>query len=121
MKCVASVQAGVCGFSTTVTANSPDDQMVTLEVETDCQKIAGLAEALREKEIDGYDEIAAGFEGVIMSAVRASLSGCCAGCAVPPAIFKALQVAARVALPREVTITIEAGQAGAKEERGCPM
>jgi len=43
---------------------------------------------------------------VVMSAVRATLSGCCAGCAVPVGIFKALQVAARVALPREVTITM---------------
>jgi len=109
MKCVARVQAGVCGFSTTVTADSPDDQMVTLEVETDCQKIAGLAEALRGKEIDGYDEIAKGFDGVVMSAVRATLSGCCAGCAVPVGIFKSLQAAAAVALPRDVAITMERG------------
>ena len=107
MKCVARVQAGVCGFSTTVTADSPDDQMVTLEMETDCQKIAGLAEALRGKEIDGYDEIGAGFDGVVMTAVRSNLSGCCAGCAVPVGIFKALQVAARVALPKEVEIRVE--------------
>ena len=109
MKCIARVQAGVCGFSTTVTADSPDDQMVTLEVETDCQKIAGLAEALRGKEIDGYDEIAKGFDGVVMSAVRATLSGCCAGCAVPVGIFKSLQAAAAVALPRDVAITMERG------------
>jgi len=109
MKCIARVQAGVCGFSTTVTADSPDDQMVTLEMETDCQKIAGLAEVLRGKAIDGYDEIAAGFEGVVMTAVRSNLSGCCAGCAVPVGIFKALQAAARVALPRDVAITMERG------------
>jgi len=109
MKCIARVQAGVCGFATMVTADSPDDQMVTVEIETDCQKIAGLAEALRGKEIDGYDEIAAGFGGAIMSAVRSSLSGCCAGCAVPVGVFKALQVAARVALPKEVAITMETG------------
>jgi hypothetical protein len=83
--------------------------MVTLEVETDCQKIAGLAEALRGKEIDGYDEIAKGFDGVVMSAVRATLSGCCAGCAVPVGIFKSLQAAAAVALPRDVAITMERG------------
>jgi len=109
MKCIARIQAGVCGFTTTVTAVSPDDQMVTLEIETDCQKIAGLAEALRGKEIDGYDEIAKGFDGVVMSAVRASLSGCCAGCAVPVGVFKAMQAAAAVALPRDVAITMERG------------
>ena len=106
MKCVARVQAGVCGFTTTVTAYSPDDQMVTLAIETDCEKIASLAAALRGKEIDGYDEIAAGFDGVVMTAVRGSLSGCCAGCAVPAGIFKSLQVAARVALPRDMAIAM---------------
>jgi hypothetical protein len=109
MKCIARVQAGVCGFTTTVTADSPDDQMVTFGIETDCQKIAGLAEVLKGKQIDGYDEIAKGFEGVVMSAVRASLSGCCAGCAVPVGIFKAMQAAAAVALPRDVAITMEKG------------
>lgn len=109
MKCTARVQAGVCGFATTITADAPDDQMVTLKIETDCQKIAGLAEALQGKEIDGYDEIAKGFEGVVMTAVRASLLGCCAGCAVPVGIFKAMQAAAAVALPRDVTIIMEKG------------
>lgn len=80
MKCFVRVQAGVCGFTTNVTSDAPDDQMVTFGIETDCQKIAGLAEALRGKEIDAYDEIHAGFDGVVMTAVRAALSGCCAGC-----------------------------------------
>ena len=106
MKCTAEIQAGVCGFATKVTADSPDDQMVTLEIETDCDKIAGLAQALNGNEIDGYDEIAKGFDGVVMSAARATLSGCCAGCAVPAGIFKALQAAARVALPRDVSIQL---------------
>ncbi len=80
--------------------------MVTLEIETDCDKIAGLSQALNGDEIDGYDEIAKGFDGVVMSAARATLSGCCAGCAVPAGIFKALQAAARVALPRDVSIQL---------------
>lgn len=109
MKCIARVQAGVCGFNTTVTADSPDDQMVRFDIETDCEKIAGLAEVLKGKEIDGYDEIAKGSDGVVLSAVRASLSGCCAGCAVPVGMFKALQAAARVALPRDVAIAMEKG------------
>ena len=106
MKCIARVQAGVCGFTTTVTADSPNEQMVTFALETDCQKIAGLAEVLRGKEVDAYDEIHAGHDGVVMGAVRASLSGCCAGCAVPVAVFKSLQVAARVALPRDIEIKL---------------
>ena len=109
MKCTAHIQAGVCGFATDVTADAPDEQSVTLNIETNCDKIAGLAEALAGKEIDGYDEIAKGFDGVVMTAVRSGLSGCCAGCAVPVGIFKALQAAARVALPKDVAITIKEG------------
>ncbi len=106
MKCSARVEAGVCGFCTNITANSADDQLVLLSFETDCEKIGKLAEALHTVEIDAYEEIKAGFEGVIMSAVRQHLTGCCAGCAVPVGIFKAVQVAANVALPKEVSITL---------------
>ena len=109
MKCTARVEAGVCGFTTTVSADSPDDQFVRLNIETDCQTIAALAEALKGKQIDGYAEIGAGFDGVVMSTVRAHLSGCCAGCAVPVGIFKSVQVAARVALPKDIAIRMARG------------
>ncbi len=106
MKCTARVEAGVCGFYTEVTADSPDDQLVTLSIKTDCEKIGRLAVTLQGAEIDAYDEIGDGFDGVVMSAVRQHLTGCCAGCAVPAGLFKAVQVAARVALPREVRIVL---------------
>jgi len=106
MKCRAEIQAGVCGFTTTVIADSPDDQMVALSITTDCDKIAKLAAALSEGPIDAYDEIGRGFDGVVMSAVRANLTGCCAGCAVPVGLFKSVQAAARVALPRPVSIDL---------------
>jgi hypothetical protein len=107
MNCVARIAAGVCGFATNVTARSKDDQEVILDIQTDCEKIGALAESLNGRKIDGYQEIGAGFGGVVMSAARSHLSGCCAGCAVPAGIFKALQVAARVALPRDISITMK--------------
>ncbi len=106
MNCKADISAGVCGFKTAVSASSPDDQMVTLQIETDCPKIGAVAQSLGGKEIDGYQEIQAGFGGVVMSAARANLSGCCAGCIVPAGIFKAVQVAAQVALPRDATVSL---------------
>jgi len=106
MKCVAEVQAGVCGFTTRIAAESPEEEMVTFAIETDCQKIGGLAEALQGRQFDAYDEIHKGFEGEVMQAVRGSLSGCCAGCAVPVGVFKAMQVAARLALPKDLSITL---------------
>jgi hypothetical protein len=107
MKCAARIDAGVCGFTTTVRADAPDGQMVRLAIQTDCDKISALAQMLEGREIDGYAEIGAGFDGVILSAARSALSGCCAACAVPVGLFKASQVAAQVALPKAIAITIE--------------
>jgi hypothetical protein len=106
MKCTAEIAAGVCGFATTVAAEA-NEESVTLTITTDCQKVQGLAEALHGRQIDAYEEIHRGHDGAIMTAVRAHLLGCCAGCAVPVGIFKAMQVAARVALPKDVTIAME--------------
>ena len=101
-----TINAGVCGFHTTVTARSDDMQMVSLEIASDCEKIRGLAEALKNP-IDAYQEIGDGSDGVVLKAARSHLKGCCAGCAVPSGIFKSVQVAGGVALPSPVSITIE--------------
>ncbi len=108
MKCVAEVQAGVCGFKTTIAAEA-EEEMVSFTLTSDCEKTQGLGKALGGRTFDAYREIHTGFDGEVMQTVRASLSGCCAGCAVPVGIFKAMQVAAAVALPRDVTITMEKG------------
>jgi hypothetical protein len=106
MRSRAEICAGVCGFATTVVADAPDEQMVALTITTNCDTIARLAEALMGQQIDAYQEISKGFNGAVLSAARAHLSGCCAGCAVPPGIFKSVQAAARVALPRSVSIEL---------------
>jgi len=107
VKCTNEIQAGICGHTTKVIADSPDEQMVTLAMETDCKKIVALAEALKGITIDGYAEVGAGFEGVVLTAARQQLSGCCAGCVVPAGLFKAVQVAARVALPKDISMTMQ--------------
>ena len=102
----ATINAGVCGFHTTVAACSDDLQLVTLKIESECEKIRGLAAALTTP-IDAYQEIGDGSDGVVLSAARAHLKGCCAGCAVPSGVFKSVQVAGGVALPAPISITIE--------------
>jgi hypothetical protein len=109
VKCQVRVAAGVCGFTTRIAADAPDDEMVTLSIESDCEKIGALARALSGDPIDAYQEIHRGFDGVVLSAVRTGLSGCCAGCVVPSGIFKAVQVAARVALPQAMAIEFGEG------------
>jgi hypothetical protein len=101
-----TIKAGVCGFHTTVTARSGDMQIVTLELASECEKIRGLAEALKDP-IDAYQEIGDGSDGIVLKAAVAHLKGCCAGCVVPSGIFKSVQVAGGVALPAPVSFTIE--------------
>ena len=103
----AEIEAGVCGFRTTAVAASEDGQMVTFVIESNCEKVTALAGDLLSKQpFDAYEEIKLGSDGKIMTCVRDSLKGCCAGCAVPAGIFKAMQVAAELALPRDITIRI---------------
>jgi len=105
MKATVTIHAGVCGFVTEATANSPDQQHVEFAITSPCEKIQGLAGILPV--VDAYAEIGAGFEGEFHRAVRSALSGCCSGCAVPIGLFKAMQVAASLALPASVSMELE--------------
>lgn len=99
------IRAGVCGFTTKVNAESDDMQNVTFRIESDCPNITKLAEGFPS--VDGYEEIGAGFSGVIHQRAVSILKGCCSGCAVPSGLFKSMQVAAGLALPAPVSIEIE--------------
>lgn len=100
-----TIQAGVCGFTTTAVATSDDDQMVSFAIESDCENIKRLAGLLGP--VDAYGELGAGFDGAMHSAARQALKGCCSGCVVPSGLFKAMQVAARLALPKDISIRFE--------------
>lgn len=103
----ATINAGVCGFVTEVTATCEDGQNVSFVVESPCEKIQALGAALPA--VDAFAEIGAGFEGQLLSTVRTVVGGCCASCVVPAGVFKAMQVAARLALPAAVDIQLERG------------
>lgn len=104
MQAKATINAGVCGFTTLVTAQSDDMQNVTFAIESDCENIKRLAADFPQ--VDGYSEIGAGFDGAIHQAVRETLKGCCSGCVVACGIFKSMQVAAGLALPAPASIDI---------------
>lgn len=107
MKSTVRIEAGICGFQTDAAGVSDDDQMVTLDVRSSCEKIRSLGEILKARgPIDAYQEISPGAEGVIMQSVRSMLKGCCAGCAVPAGLFKGMQVAAGLALPKDIHIVL---------------
>jgi len=103
----AEIDAGVCGYVTHVNGLSDDQQNVTLEVNSSCEKIDKLGQMLQEHgHIDAYQEIGLGAEGVLLRTVREALTGCCAGCAVPVGLFKVLQISAGLALPKDITICL---------------
>jgi len=98
------IEAGICGFVTEIEASSEDSQHVSFKVNTDCEKIKNLSEKLIS--YDAYNEIKDGFDGELYKAIRGELKGCCSGCAVSVGFFKSMQVAAMLALPKNISITI---------------
>lgn len=107
----AVVRAGVCGFTTRVRAESEDDFSVRLAVESDCEKVRAFGAELAEAgAIDGLAEIAQGHEGTILSIAARHCRGCCAACVAPDGAFKAMQVAAGLALPVSVQIELAGGE-----------
>jgi hypothetical protein len=107
MKAKAEVDAGVCGFKALVHAVSEDGQFVTFDMSTDCDKNkAVFDDLLALGPLDAYREISPQGEGAIMGTVHARLKGCCAACAIPVAVFKSMQVAAGLALPKDISIKI---------------
>ncbi len=110
MKALVVVDGGICGFQSRIHANSEDSQNVTFKITSGCEKARAFGEALTAKgPVDGYAEIGAGSEGVVLGIARELLNGCCAACAVPVGAFKAMQVAAGVALPKDVSLKMTAG------------
>ena len=100
-----SINAGICGFVTQATARCGDGQLVRFQVESPCERIQQLGTQLNT--LDAFAEIGAGFDGELHKAVRKSLKGCCSGCVVPAGLFKAMQIAAGLALPKAATLEFE--------------
>jgi len=109
MNAQVMVDGGICGFQTRINAESEDSQNVTFKIVSGCEKARAFGEALMALgPVDGYAELGAGASGVVLGTARESLKGCCAACVVPAAAFKAMQVAAGVALPKDVTLRMTA-------------
>lgn len=98
----AEIFAGVCGFHTTVLATS-EDGLVNLEIQSECQAIQKLGENL--KQVDPLKEISS--RRSIPQSLQMGMQYCThAACPVPAGIIKAVEVAAGLALPKDVTIRL---------------
>ena len=114
MKGHTVIDAGICGFHTTVAADAPDKRHVTFAIDTECDVVAKLVAALQERQpLDVYGEVDKRKESVILATVVETLAECRKSCAVPLGIFKAMQVATGLALPKDVHIEVVADKAEA--------
>ena len=109
MKIKTQIAPGICNFDAVVTASTDDDQNVTFEFVSECETIKEFAGQVGE--ISPVDAIAAlgPEENCILLKARKLLQskGCCEACVVPVATVKAMQVAAGLALPKDVSLTLE--------------
>jgi hypothetical protein len=99
----ANIRAGICGYTTKVTAKADEEQEVSLEITTECPNLKALEKELTQ--VNAYEEC---FEKIGEGTVYDTVRKYCrhAACPVPCGILKAIEVSAGLALPREVQIEI---------------
>jgi hypothetical protein len=101
----AEIQAGTCGFQVAVRAECVDGQNVTLDIRTDCENIARLAQRLKENgPVDAFTEIDRRRPGALEEAAADCLAAVCVGCVAPAGISKCIQMAAGLLLPADVAM-----------------
>ncbi len=100
---VVTVEAGVCGHQATIRAQKTEGYNVRIEIETDCPHVQKIAP--EPIEADAIRQI--GLRGGLPSLLDASYAVCAhAACPVPSGIIKAVEVAAGLALPADVSMKI---------------
>ena len=108
----ASVRAGICGFTTTARATADDAYDIAHEIVTDCPRISSLSAALAEAgTLNALSELGSRHDATALALGRDPRFGVCVGCVVPPAIYKAMQVAAGLALAADSEIAVVAEEA----------
>ena len=98
------VDPGICGLRSTIAAESEDGQSCTVRIESECEAIQALA-----MEVMGLDGYEAAFKPFVENPVylAAGRHYKHAACPVPSAIVKAVEVACNLALPKDVSFTLE--------------
>lgn len=100
----AIIDAGICGEKTVVIAEGDDQYQVSLKFETTCPFIEEMANELQE--VNALGEIS--FRRGVPETLQKGIEFCAhTACPVPVGTIKAIEVAAGLALPQDVTIQIE--------------
>ena len=98
----AEIHAGACGFNTQVEANM-NGKSCLLQIESDCTAVQKLAQELVE--VDPFNEIS--FRKQLPRTWEMGVKHCThAACPVPAGIIKAVEVAAGLNLPLDVSLKL---------------
>ena len=98
----AEISSGICGFTTVVEAKM-NGKACNLVINSDCKSIQTLAQNL--KQVNPFEEIS--FRQSIPQTIQLSMQHCPhAACPVPVGIIKAVEVAAKLAVPADVSIKL---------------
>jgi hypothetical protein len=95
---------GICGLKTKLVLTADEEQIVQVEIESECPYITAMQKDL--KDLDGYSECFAKYSSsTVYSTAEKNIKHL--ACPVPTAIIKGMEVACGLALPRNVTLIIE--------------
>ncbi len=98
----AEIHSGICGHVTTVETKM-DGKVCKVSIISDCQAIQNLAQEL--KEVNPLMEISC--KRAMPQTLQMGLKHCFhAACPVPVGIIKAIEVEAKLALPKDVLIKV---------------
>jgi len=97
------VEAGICGFTTTVEAAKTGKRRVSVVVESDCEAVAGMNGELED--VGWLEALGPPGKSVVWECACEHLKHPC--CAVPIGIMKAIEVELDLALPKDVVIHFE--------------
>ncbi len=99
-----TVDAGICGFTTTITTTSDDGSIVAISYESECPHVIKAKDELTN--VDAYEEL---FRKPAETAVYQALAKHLphVTCPLYSGFLKAVEVAAGMALPKDVSMTIE--------------
>lgn len=105
MKAHVDIDAGICGFRTKAVLTCGDGQNISsCDISSDCANIQRVAESVSQfLPFDAFEEISPA-AGRLLACCRETPKGCCVGCVVPVGLLRAVQVAAGLALPKDVHI-----------------
>ena len=100
----AEINSGICGFTTQVEARTDEHnrRCVHLTIKSECKAVQKLAAQLTQ--VDPFKEFSFRGDPQILQLAPQCLSH--PACPVPVGIIKAVEVAARLALPADVTIKL---------------